>query len=53
MLQRMGVVVVESDLLRMAGQAATGKIRHDSGAIAAVAIELASEARERKRKRSL
>ncbi len=47
MLRRMGLKIVEADLLRMAGTQGTGKIRHDPGAIAAVALELAQKARAR------
>jgi uncharacterized cofD-like protein len=49
MLRRMGLKVVEADLLRMIGRLPGDKIRHDPGATAAVAMELAQEAR-RKRK---
>jgi uncharacterized cofD-like protein len=52
MLQRMGFRVVEADLLRMRGKHRRDKIRHDPGAIAAVAIELAQEGRKA-RSRSL
>jgi uncharacterized cofD-like protein len=45
MLRRMGISVVEADLLRMAGRTVSDKIRHDPGALAAIAIELAQEAR--------
>jgi uncharacterized cofD-like protein len=41
MLKHMGLSVVEADLLRMGSRTVTGKIRHDPGAIAAVAMELA------------
>jgi uncharacterized cofD-like protein len=40
-LERMGIKVVTADLLRMNSRTASGKIRHDSSAAAAVAIELA------------
>jgi uncharacterized cofD-like protein len=46
-LKKMGVRIVATDLLRIQGRLPKGKIRHDSGAIAAVAIELA---RQEKRK---
>ena len=49
MLRRMGLKVVEADLLRMIGRLPGDKIRHDPGAVAAVAIELAQEARQRRR----
>ena len=49
MLRRMGLKVVEVDLLRMIGRQIGDKIRHDPGAVAAVAMELAQESR-RKRK---
>jgi uncharacterized cofD-like protein len=43
-LERMGVRVVATDLLRMSVQS-QGKVRHDQGMIAAVALELAQQAR--------
>jgi uncharacterized cofD-like protein len=49
-LERMGVKVVAVDLLRMNDRAARGKIRHDSTAIAAVAMELAQKGRRIRRK---
>ena len=49
-LERMGIKVVAADLLRMSSRGAPGKIRHDSGAAAAVAIELASKGRRMRRK---
>jgi uncharacterized cofD-like protein len=50
MLKRMGIKVVAADLLRMSSRTATGKIRHDSSAAAAVAIELAQQGRRTRRK---
>ena len=49
-LERMGIKVVATDLLRMNSRAASGKIRHDSSAAAAVAIELAQQGRRLRRK---
>ncbi|MBV8841552.1 MAG: YvcK family protein [Bryobacterales bacterium] len=49
-IQRMGVRVLAADLLRLNGQRAEDKIRHDSTALAAVAIDLAQQGRRRKRK---
>lgn len=49
-LERMGMRVIGSDLLRMAGSPAQEKIRHDQGAVAAVAIELAQEGHRAKLK---
>jgi uncharacterized cofD-like protein len=49
-LERMGIKVVATDLLRLNGRAASGKIRHDSSASAAVAIELAQQGRRMRRK---
>jgi uncharacterized cofD-like protein len=49
-LKRMGIKVVATDLLRMSSRTATGKIRHDSSAAAAVAIELAQQGRRMRRK---
>ena len=40
-LKRLGVKVIATDLLRMNGRRPAEKIRHDSGALAAVAIEMA------------
>ena len=45
MLRRMGLKVVEADLLRMMDRKIGDKIRHDPGSLAAVAIELAQEGR--------
>jgi uncharacterized cofD-like protein len=44
-LERMGVRVVASDLVRMGGVQLQGKVRHDQGMIAAVALELAQQSR--------
>ncbi len=49
-LERMGIKVVCTDLLRMNGRGVLGKIRHDSSAAAAVAIELAQKGRRIRRK---
>lgn len=49
-LEAMGVKVVATDLLRINDRAARGKIRHDSSAIAAVAVELAQKGRRMRRK---
>jgi uncharacterized cofD-like protein len=49
-LKRMGIKVVATDLLRLNSRAAAGKIRHDSSASAAVAIELAQQGRRMRRK---
>jgi uncharacterized cofD-like protein len=49
-LERMAVKVVAADLLRMNDRAALGKIRHDSSAAAAVAMELAQKGRRLRRK---
>jgi hypothetical protein len=49
-LERMGLKVVATDLLRLNSRAAAGKIRHDSSAVAAVAIELAQQGRLLRRK---
>jgi uncharacterized cofD-like protein len=49
-IERMGVRVLATDLLRLSGRRVEEKIRHDSGSLAAVAIDLAREGRRRKRK---
>jgi uncharacterized cofD-like protein len=49
-IRRLGVRVLATDLLRLNGRRAQERIRHDSGALAAVAIELAQQGRRRKRK---
>ncbi len=47
-LRALGVEIHGDDLVRMSGARSTPRIRHDSGAIAAVAVELAQRARRRK-----
>jgi len=47
-IEAMGVRVVEADLVRIAGRRVQEKIRHDPGAISAIAIELAQEGRRAK-----
>jgi len=42
-LEAMGIRVVEADLVRIAGRRIQEKIRHDPGAISAVAIDLARQ----------
>jgi uncharacterized cofD-like protein len=53
-LKAMGVKVIATDLLRLAGrsteQAGRNKIRHDPGALAAVAVSLARQARAARRR---
>jgi uncharacterized cofD-like protein len=49
-IERMGVKVLATDLLRLNSRRAQQKIRHDSGATAAVAIELARRRRRGRRK---
>jgi len=49
-LERMGIKVVGADLLRMNSRAVGGKIRHDSSATAAVAIELAQHMDQQRRR---
>ena len=44
-LSRMGLTVIAADLLRMGRKHTDGKIRHDVGAIGAVAFELAQRGR--------
>jgi uncharacterized cofD-like protein len=44
-LLKLGVEVLEADLVRLHGLHAAAKIRHDSNSIAAVAVELAQRAR--------
>lgn len=52
-LEAMGVRVVGEDLVRMGGRSQQPKIRHDSGAIAAIVVELAQwRAAKRSRKRA-
>jgi uncharacterized cofD-like protein len=48
-LKRMGLEVLGADLLRLKSRASSGKIRHDSSAVAAVAVELAQQARMRRK----
>lgn len=48
-LEDLGVRVVRDDLVRMAGQRQQNKIRHDSGAIGAITVELAQEHRSKER----
>jgi len=47
-VRELGVEVHEADLVRLFGVRSAAKIRHDSGSIAAVAVELAQRARQRK-----
>jgi uncharacterized cofD-like protein len=47
-LEAMGVKVVRADLVRMAGRRVQEKIRHDPGAISAIAIQLAQQGRRAK-----
>jgi uncharacterized cofD-like protein len=47
-LEAMGVKVVKADLVRIEGRRLQDKIRHDPGAISAVAIDLARQARRAK-----
>jgi uncharacterized cofD-like protein len=49
-LAAMGLDIVATDLLRMHHVQADERIRHDTGAIAAVALELAQRGRRRRRK---
>jgi uncharacterized cofD-like protein len=49
-LGRMGIEVLCADLLRLNSRASSGKIRHDSSAVAAVAVELAQQGRRMRRK---
>ncbi len=49
-IERMGVRVVSSDLVRLAGRPTQAKIRHDPGSVGAVAIDLARRARRITRK---
>jgi len=49
-LKRMGMRVLALDLLRLSSRRKTEKIRHDSGAAAAVAIDLAQQGRLARRK---
>jgi uncharacterized cofD-like protein len=47
-IEAMGVKLVQADLVRMAGRRMQEKIRHDPGALGAIAIELAQAARKAK-----
>ena len=47
-IEATGVKVVEADLVRLAGRRVQEKIRHDPGAISAVAIDLARQGRRAK-----
>jgi uncharacterized cofD-like protein len=47
-LRLMGVKVVGADLLRIPAGRSAGQIRHDPGAISAIAVELARQARKTK-----
>jgi uncharacterized cofD-like protein len=49
-LKRMGIKVMTADLLRLNRHRAAEKIRHDPGAIAAVAMSLAMQGRRSKRR---
>ena len=47
-LKRMGLTVLQTDLLRMSGRRAPEKIRHDPAVLGAVAVELAQQGRRAK-----
>jgi len=47
-IEKMGVKVLQEDLVRMAGRRVQDKIRHDPGAISAIAIQLARQRRRAK-----
>jgi hypothetical protein len=49
-LKKMGMRVLATDLLRLSSRRVSEKIRHDSGAVAAVAMELAQQGRRARRK---
>ncbi len=49
-IEALGIKVIETDLVRMSGLRPLPKIRHDPGALGAVAIELAEQARRSKGK---
>jgi uncharacterized cofD-like protein len=51
-LERMGMHVIGTDLLRMAGARSMEKIRHDPGVLGAVVLELAQKGRRAKLKRA-
>ena len=50
-IEKLGIRVIATDLVRRAGKKQTDKIRHDPGAIGAVTIELAQEHRWKSKKR--
>jgi uncharacterized cofD-like protein len=50
-LERMGLKVIEADLLRMSGTRTQEKIRHDSSVIGAIAFDLARKGHKRKLKK--
>jgi uncharacterized cofD-like protein len=50
-LEKMGVKVIEADLLRMSNKRMPEKIRHDSSVIAAIAFALAQKGQKRKSKK--
>ena len=47
-IEATGVKVIEADLVRLAGRRVQDKIRHDPGAISAIAIDLARQGRRAK-----
>jgi len=47
-IEEMGGKVLQEDLVRMAGRRVQDKIRHDPGAISAIAIQLARQRRRAK-----
>jgi hypothetical protein len=47
-IEAIGVQVIEADLVRIAGRRIQEKIRHDPGAISAIAIDLARQGRRAK-----
>jgi hypothetical protein len=47
-IEAAGVEVVQADLVRLAGRRVQEKIRHDPGAISAIAIDLARRGRKAK-----
>ncbi|MGH9592461.1 MAG: gluconeogenesis factor YvcK family protein [Bryobacteraceae bacterium] len=49
-IEEMGIKVIQTDLVRMSGLKRQPKIRHDAGALGAVAIGLAEQARRSKGK---
>lgn len=49
-LKKMGMRVLATDLLRLSSRRVSEKIRHDSGAVAAVAMDLAQQGRRARRK---